>query len=116
MAYVQPTLEDFRLRFPELENVDDEVVDAALSDSFVQIGAGYGKDQALAQMLWAADQMQWSLDILAGGEIQSESVGPFSQSYKSASNTDGFAFTTYGRRLRLITRRHFGGPIVLYGT
>ncbi len=116
MAYVQPTLDAFRVRFPELEDVDDEVVEAALSDALVQIGSGYGKDQALAQMLWAADTMQMSLDILAGGEIASESVGPFSQSYKSTSIVDGYALTTYGKRLNLITRRWFSGPIVLYGT
>lgn len=55
MSYSEPTIPLFKLRFPEFECVNNELVELVLADAISDVGDGWDdKDRARGQLLLAA--------------------------------------------------------------
>lgn len=113
-----PTVSEFRAVFPEFDAVDTAVVQAALDEAGLFVGASW-PDNAypIAYRLFAAHLLARGQEQAGGGVIQSVSLGSISISYarNSSAATAEMKQTNYGNRYLAIARSFFGGPIVVGG-
>lgn len=83
MAYIEPTAETFKIRFPEFGVVDSALVDLVLQDAFSAVGDNWlEKDRARGQMLLTAHMLTMegepsrSTSIANGETVNSAAAGP----------------------------------------
>jgi hypothetical protein len=113
MAYVVPTLADFRTRYPAFDAVADETVQVYLDDGDAETAAWPDADRARAVMLYTAHQLAnqglGTGAIVAG--VTSFRSGSFSATLSDAAAArTGFNATSYGRDYLALMRRNFSGP------
>lgn len=82
MSYTQPTVSTFKIRYPEFEIVNNELVTLVLGEAISAVGDGWlEKDRAKAQMLLAAHTLamegepQRSNSMTNGGVANSPAIG-----------------------------------------
>lgn len=113
MAYVAPTLEDFRARYPAFDAVADATVQLWLDEGDNETSAFTDDTRPRAVMLYAAHKLAESgqgKGSIAQG-VTSFKSGTFSASLTdSAASRTGFAATVYGREYLDLARRQFAGP------
>src|ERR1044072_6817118 len=126
MAYVKPTVDDFTTRFPVFEDRDEDQIQICLDEAARSVDDSWVEaDYAPAIMYLAAhllvtDASQVGDAVVVGqqpGSIASESFGPMSVSYGSASTNSlngsaEFGSTEYGRRYLTLLRNN-NPPIVV---
>lgn len=122
MAYTEPSLADFRARFPEFDALDDALVQTVLDEAITEAGDNWpDRDRARAQLyltahiLAAEGGTQRTGTVTVGGEIKAHQVGgertEYSTSSESASSAFGKSRTPYGDRYDELVRRNFGGSV-----
>ena len=124
MAYVQPTVSDFKARFPEFSTVDSIFIQLWLDDAYTRFGSTwYERDRALAQMLWVAHLLGIEgygaggsgQGAATNGGIKRRKVGDVEVEFNGISSSGGgsgganefLSSTQYGRMLALLTRLNF---------
>lgn len=107
---IQPTITDFRARFPEFNAVDDTIVQLNLNDAIDFISeTKFGDKYAVVTLFYSAHLLALSQKATAsmgqgapGGPITSSSAGGLSVSFASAVPTSTseswFLSTSYGQR------------------
>jgi hypothetical protein len=119
-----PTLDEFRIRFPEFVDQSDELIEALIVEAqlTVDINTWYEPDYKPAVMYLTAHLLSMSIDQMGAGggsvgDIASESFGPISISYVQRQSADGsfsvYSKTGYGQQFETIRRRNIGGPLVV---
>lgn len=83
MAYIEPTVETFKARYPEFSAVPNTLVNLVLNEAFVTVGDGWHEDdRAKAQSLLVAHSLamegepQRSNALNSGGSSNPINVGP----------------------------------------
>ena len=109
-----------KLRFPELVDYDDSVLEFAISEATTAVDDTWiESDIAPARMLLAAHfAASASQDLETGGDtnISSESIGRISRSYGravGAERTGLLGGTTYGQRFLVLQAGSHRGPIII---
>lgn len=98
MAYVVPTIDEFRELFTEFDERTDEEVTAALNAAATQVDTTWREaDYKIAIMLLTAHFLAAAETAASGREISSESIGPLSVSYFK-SQAGWIETTGYGTR------------------
>lgn len=100
MAYTPPTADQFKTRFPEFADEDDERIEALLTEAGAQLDSTIrDADRGLAVMLMVAHTLSAGEASATGGrEIASESIGPLSVSYFSGASVEWVESTGYGKQ------------------
>jgi hypothetical protein len=125
MTLAIPTATSIKMRFKELGDVDDPVVEFAIEDARADIGDGsnFAVNADLALVYLAAHYVACSVqNANSGGSggtgaIASESIGRLSISYardatKPEATADDKESTSYGRRYLEIVGGNFSGPVI----
>lgn len=128
MAYVEPTPETFKARFPEFSSVSDTLVGLILDEAIAQVGPSWvERDRAPAQMYLAAHMLtlegepersaSGASTALTGpvkrireGDVETEFAGTGNANGKDVS---GFSATPYGKAYARLLRANFGGPQIV---
>jgi len=139
MPYVQPTVSIFKIRYPEFEVVNNELVELVLAESILAVGECWlEKDRAKAQMLLSAHTLAMegeparSNALQTGGVVNSPSAGQMIElqdrdvkvklSDKQAQIAENsglgeqgkrFMQTTYGGEYYQLLRRNSSSMIVV---
>ena len=133
MAYVQPTVSNFKARFPEFAAVDDVFIQLWLDDAYSRFGSTwYERDRALAQMLWVAHILgvegygaggggssaggaatTGAIKRRKVGDVEVEFAGMQSSGGGAGGANEFLASTQYGRMLALLTRLNFPAVAVV---
>lgn len=141
MAYVAPTVELFKTRFPEFDPVDDDLVDLVLAEAVGVVDATWvERDRASAQMYLTAHlltvQGQPARSIAGSsgsgsninltGPVKRRKVGDVETEYAGASSINGgsnggtfegidqaYGATPYGRQYLVIRNRNFRAPLAV---
>ena len=121
-----PTALSMKLKFPEFADVSDMTIEFAIEEaamSFTDDNWTTGGDIAImysaAHLIASGQAAANSFEGGSGGEIESESIGRLSISYKSnpAANSsatpDDYSSSSYGRRYIELRGLNFGGPVVI---
>lgn len=113
MAYVPPTLAEFRARYPSFDEVADGTVQAWLTDGDAETVRFADDVRPRAVMLFAAHNLAsqgLGTGTIAAG-VTSFRSGAFSASLsEAAASRTGFAATAHGRAYLDLARIQFGGP------
>lgn len=123
MAYVAPTAETLKTRYPAFASVDDEVVEYWLTDALLIVKDTWIEDdRANAEMALAAHNMSTQGYGTTGGAVGSLSAMGVTD-FKSASmavsfdaetvrrsGEGGYGSTRYGADFMAYLRRNRGGP------
>lgn len=132
MAYVFPTVEEFKIKYPQFEGVDDAVVQTALDEAAIFVTTKWPESvYAHAAMLYTAHVLV-SQGYGTGAEAEVAQAGlaafssirsgslSFSRAVKNQGSSDGapgidadLSSTTYGVRYLSLVRRYFSGPVVV---
>lgn len=127
MAYIAPTVEEFRVLYPEFVNADDdEVVEATLNLAIEEVGTSWiESDRKRAQLALTAFYLARGLNTTLGsgggagvetGAIKRKTVGPVSIMYETggdsatAAATDGTSKNSadvYWEEYNRLMRRSF---------
>lgn len=132
MAYVIPTPEDVKARFPVLEPVDDDVLQQIIDEAQRFVGTNWTELDYKPAIQYLAAHMAVKEGLinqsgmasagLSSGVIQSETLGDASITYakNDAISLGGFtgndtdlASTPYGLRYLALRRANVGGPLVV---
>lgn len=114
MAYVAPTVDDFLLKFSELSDTEDDVVQALLDEALRYVDTRWREaDYQDAALYLAAHWASKNKSAESGGEIASESFGPISVTYARSDGTKHVDSTQYGRRFAELRRGNHAGPVVV---
>ena len=109
-----PTLSDFRTRYPVFAGVADATVEYWLDEGIARVTAWTEADQAKGAMAYAAHRMaEQGLGESAGAPqgVTAFKSGTFSASVsEAAANRTGLHSTIYGREFIQMARRVFAGP------
>ena len=111
MAYILPTLAEFRVRYPEFTSVADETVSAWLVDHDAET-AGWPEDsRARVVMLLTAHRLANISSGAIPAGVTSFRSGSFSATISdSAASRTGFSSTVYGREYLTLLRARTAGP------
>lgn len=113
MAYVVPTVADFRARFPEIVATDPQI-QAVLDESERMVDTSWTEaDYAPAILYHAAHLINAGQEIGASAGIQSESFGPISVSYNRGASVSLLSSTSYGQQFEVLRRINRAGLRVL---
>lgn len=142
MAYIFPTVDDFRAKFPEFADLDDETIQTLLDEAGRNVDETWTEgDYTNAILYLAAHYHQLSLmaanesggtgtgedasGVPAGSMITSEHIGPIAVSYgKSTSATSAgssgsgaypspFGTTIYGQRYLDLLKKNIPAVLVI---
>lgn len=110
MAYVIPTLAQFKTKFPEIVAAD-ATIQAALDEAVNEVDTSWSETSYYNGILYFAAYLLTGGDFSTGasGGITSESFGPISVSY-DAKTAGTLSSNSYGRRFAQLRRREKGGP------
>lgn len=131
MPYVTPTVETFKVRFPEFAPVNDALVGMVLNEAIDAVGETWlERDRAIAQMYLAAHKLammgepQRTTGIGVGnspttgavkrrkvGDVETEFAGVSSGG--SGSSYGGFGGTSYGLEYWRLLKMNFPSPMVV---
>lgn len=129
MAYTLPTVETFKVRFPEMAPVSDALVQIMLNEAIDQVGdAWLERDRARAQMLLAAHNLTLEgepdrtvsgqasagtglVKSISVGDVRTEFASPVASSGGSVAS--GYSMTTYGQQFVALMRMNFAGPVAV---
>ena len=118
MAYTEPTLSEFRTKYPAFGAVADATVQAWLDEGDAETSQWPDADRAKAVMLYAAHKLADSGATTAGvamAGVTGFRSGSFSaQLSDAAANRTGFDATTYGRDFLTLRRRNFPGAMMAW--
>lgn len=124
MAYVEPTADDLKQRYPAFAAVADATVEYWLTDARLIVTSDWiENDRANAEMALAAHNMArqglGSGSIGGGGDmagVTSFRSASFSVQFDSATvkaaATGGYGSTIYGQDFAVYLRRNRGGPFL----
>lgn len=123
MPYTEPTVDDFKTRFPEIDAEDDQI-QIAIDDAADMVDETWlEKDFQKAILFLAAHYVTINAPEEAGAigdeqSIASESFGPISVSYQkteagASSPGTTFGTTGYGRRYLELLKLNFPGILVV---
>lgn len=130
MAYVEPTAETFKARYPEFSSVPDALVTLVLADAIADVGETWvERDRARAQMLLCAHMLTlegWPARATgeggggaSSGPVKREKVGDVEVEYAGVSGSTGlgayggsFASSIYGQQYWELLKRNFPSPRV----
>jgi Protein of unknown function (DUF4054) len=118
MAYDAPTRDQFKAAYPEFEDVDDTLIDNALTRAGRNVDTTwFEEDYQTGYMLYAAHLLQRGENAAdTGGQtgnIASESLGRISVSYQKNANAfdaSGLGSTSYGEEYLTLLKLNRGGP------
>jgi len=114
MAHTPPTLDDFRTRFPEFEDEEDEIVELALSDAQRQVGINWIEaDYPLGILFLAAHFVQTGAGGYDSGGLRSVSIGSISVTYADPAAVTELKKSSYGTRFIQLRRMNCQGPLVV---
>lgn len=135
MAYVAPTTETFKARFPEFEPVADALVTLVIEEAVLQVdGTWLERDRAKAQMYLVAhllasegeparsvgagsgagyDPSQGQVKKDKVGDVETEWFGPQSSTGGGEGQASSYGSSHYGREFERIQRANFGGAHVM---
>ena len=121
MAYVDPTSDDLKTRYPAFAAVDDDVVDEALLEASTRVGESWPDvDRSVGVKLYAAhllasDGLGTSSEAQLAG-FKSITVGSLKLERDTGSatvTTDSLLSTSYGRRFAELCSLNFAGPVLV---
>ena len=128
MAYVPPTVDTFRARYPEFSGVSGDLLALVLAEAIEEVGDTWiERDRAKAQMLLAAHKLAMEGEPARSttgktnattGAIKRRKVGDVETEYAGVTSGAGgssshpFAGSTYGQAYWELLRRNFPGPLV----
>lgn len=126
MAYIVPTPESFKARFPAFADVDDSYILLLLSDAIDRFGKGWHeRDRALVQVLWVAHILASEGYGTGGGggaggsattgpvkrrkvgDVEVEFAGIATSGSSGGAMSDYLGTTMYGKQLLLLMRLNF---------
>lgn len=114
MAYDQPTADEFAARFPEFEDIDDDLLAACLAEASRQVDESWLEaDFKTAILYYTAHLMQTSEGAYDSGGLKSFSVGPISVTFGDAKGNIDLTATSYGQNYLQLLRQNRGGPRVI---
>lgn len=120
MSYTAPTLADFRTRFPEFQQVADELVEAVLAESAEEVGLAWGDRRSTATLyltahILASEGGTSRADAASGhGQVVQIRVGEESTTFASPqvdASADSYNGTRYGRRFAKLRGQVFAGSV-----
>lgn len=130
MAYVEPTLADFRIRFPEFAPVGDALVNVILAEAIPRVGDTWlERDRATAILYLTAHLLasegeparsagggvggstSGAVKRMKVGDVEVEYAGLGSGS--GSGTTSEYASTVYGRRFLQLMRLNFPGVVAV---
>lgn len=128
MSYVQPTLTNFRTRYPEFASVDDTLVQTVLDESIAEVGDTWlDQDRAKAQMLLTAHKLvaegylaasSGSDSSSSGSVVKMEKAGDHQIEYAVSDDSianaqdGGLETSVYGNRYLKLLRNNFPAVFV----
>ncbi|CAN7389779.1 DUF4054 domain-containing protein [Neorhizobium sp. LjRoot104] len=132
MAYTPPTVEKFKIRYPEFEPVSDALVQMVLDEAIAAVGDTWvDRDRAKAQMLLAAHELAMAGEparTTSGqnsgattGAVKRRKVGDVEVEFAGTSGSSGsgggiasmYGSTTYGQQYLALLRLNFAGAIAV---
>jgi hypothetical protein len=121
MAYLFPSVTDFRTKFQEFVDLTDDQINALLNEASRSVDTTWTEGDYKNGILYlAAHLQQSSVDALAvaeGGQISSESIGGvFSVSYATPSSgafASGLDATIYGARYKNLLKLNIPAMLVV---
>jgi len=129
MAYVEPTAETFKARYPEFADVADALIILVIAESVDQVGEMWlERDRARAQMLWTAHTLTMEGEpgrsstgqgAAGTGPIKRDKVGDVETEFAGVTASSGsgdaarYSLTHYGREFLLLMRKNFTGPVAV---
>jgi hypothetical protein len=114
MAYTAPTVDDFLLRFPDLSDTEDDVVQRLLDEAMRYVDDSWlERDYQDAVLYLAAHWTSKEKAAESSGEIASESFGPISVTYARSTDPESLSSTQYGRRFSELRRGNFPAIVVI---
>lgn len=114
MAHTAPTLQNFRDRFPEFEDEEDEIVEQALTDAGRFVGTKWTEtDYPVGIMLLAAHFVQTGAGGYDSGGLRSVSIGSISVTYADPSAVTELSKSSYGTRFIQLRRVNTQGPLIV---
>ncbi len=120
--HAAPTADDFRLKFPEFEDLPDVQIDALIAEASRSVDETWTEgDFANAVLYLAAHFNQAATDALdtpGGQSIVAEHFGPISVSYGRAQvsgkdNPSIYDSTEYGRRFLSLLKKNIPAVLVI---
>jgi len=113
MTYTAPTVSDFQTRFPEFDEVEDEVVQFALDDAARFTDSEWiDADRFTGTMMLAAHAVQTAAGSYDNSGLQSISVGSISVTYSMSKGVGTLEKTSYGVRFKALQLANRRGPRV----
>jgi hypothetical protein len=114
MAYTAPTVSEFQSRFPEFEDVDDELVQFAIDDATRMVGTNWIEaDYKTGILLASAHLTQTIGGAYDSGGLKAFSLGPISVTYADGSSIAELNTTSYGQQFISLRNRNVRGPLVV---
>lgn len=122
MSLTIPTASSIKMRFPELADVDDPVVEFAIEEARADMGDGsnWSVNADLAMVYLSAHYVACAVQAASSGggggsgDIASESIGRLSITYARSTASveatpDDKETTSYGKRYLAIVEGNFSG-------
>lgn len=124
MAYVTPTAEEIKARFPEFAAVGDALITLVIAESEPSAGESWlERDRKPAVMFLTAHKLSVMEQGVGGsgtastGPMTRRKVGDIEVQYGGAggngADNDAYASTSYGQEFRKLLRRNFQGTAVV---
>jgi hypothetical protein len=114
MAHTPPTLDDFRTRFAEFEDEEDEIIELAIADATRMVGTNWLEaDYPVGILFLAAHFVQTGAGGYDSGGLRSVSIGSISVTYADPKAVTELSKSSYGTRFVQLRRMNVGGPIVV---
>jgi hypothetical protein len=132
MAYTEPTVENFKIRYPEFAPVSESLVQMILDEAINAVGETWiERDRAKAQMLLTAHELAMAgepgrtnsgqnLGATTGamkrrkvGDVEVEFAGVSGSSGSGGGASSVYGLTTYGQQYLALVRLNFPGVAVV---
>lgn len=127
MAYVPPTVDTFRIRYPEFAGVSGDLISLVLNEAIEEVGDTWiERDRAKAQMLLCAHKLSLEGEparstsgkgTATTGAIKRRKVGDVETEYAGVSGTatgvpSAYSGTSYGVQYWNLLKLNFPSPLV----
>lgn len=128
MAYVPPTAETFKIRYPEFSTVPDSLVTLVIAEAIEEVGDTWiERDRAKAQMLLTAHKLSIEGEPArsatgkgtgTSGPVKRRKVGDVETEYAGMSSGSGgsaahpYSGSTYGQQFWNLLKLNFPSPAV----
>lgn len=114
-----PTIDEFLTRFPEFDDgTQDEKIEAIIPEAAAEVGDDWTVEDQKPAIMYLTAHLTYSesSEVVTSGQVQSESFGPMSTTYReTAGGMGAYGSTQYGRRYEQIKARNSSGSVVVVG-